>query len=190
VAAADVVLGGINTATAETTIRNTQTTSTAKALIGLVTTTGAGQSTAGVQGQSNATNGNGLFGVALSGAGAKGAWGRSANGTGVYGEATATSGTNYGVRGTTGSPGGIGVHGQNTGSDGTGILGVSNSGGNAIGVHGRPTDGMVCSARRPAMPAACLARPPPGMASTDLPRHRPGFRSGPTASRTPMPDTA
>jgi hypothetical protein len=78
VAAADVVLGAVNTATNATTIRNTQALSSAKAIVGLVTTTIAGSSTAGVQGQSNATNGNGLFGVAMSGPSAKGAWGRSA----------------------------------------------------------------------------------------------------------------
>ncbi len=127
----------------------------------------AGPSTAGVQGQSNATNGNGLFGVALSGPLAKGAWGRSANGFGVYGEATAATGTNYGVRGVTpstsgigvqglatatsggtfgvygqvASPAGRGVKGVSTATNGIGVFGVANAGGNATGVWGRSVDG-------------------------------------------------
>src|SRR5262245_29024006 len=162
-AAADVVLGATNTATAATTVRTTEVSATAKALIGLVTNAGVGPSTAGVQGQSNAQNGNGLFGVALSGPLAKGAWGRSANGFGIYGEATATSGANSVVRGITPSTSGTGIHGVSTATSGStvgvhgqaaspsgrgvqgvsaaangiGVFGVANAGTNARGVWGR-----------------------------------------------------
>src|SRR5262245_12651578 len=64
VSAADVVLRAVNNATTLTTIRTTEATSTAKALMGLVTFAGSGPSTAGVFGQSNASNGNGVFGMA------------------------------------------------------------------------------------------------------------------------------
>jgi hypothetical protein len=167
VSAADVVLGASNTATALTTIRTTEPTTTAKALLGLVTYAGSGPSTAGVMGQSNATNGNGVFGVALAGPSAKGVYGRSASGFGVYGEATApsgpafgvrgvtsstsgsgvqgyaiaTTGTTYGVYGQVASPAGRGVQGTSTAADGTGVFGQSLTGGNARGVWGRSTDG-------------------------------------------------
>jgi hypothetical protein len=141
VEAASVVLGAVNSATAATTIRTTQALSSAKAIVGLVTHSGAGPSTAGVQGQSNAQGGNGVFGVALTGAGAKGAWGRSANGTGVFGEATATSGVNYGVQGTTRSNAGVGVFGAaNAGPGVTGVLGRTLTG---TGVHGHATSTAV-----------------------------------------------
>jgi hypothetical protein len=166
VAAADVVLGAVNTASSATTIRNTQALNSAKAIVGLVTTSIAGPATAGVQGQSNAANGNGLFGVSGPGAAAKGAWGRSAAGIGVFGEAMATSGVNYGVRGVTpstsgtgvqgvanatsgatygvfgssASPAGRGVYGFNTAIDGVGVSGVANNG-VAKGVYGRSSSG-------------------------------------------------
>jgi hypothetical protein len=127
-AAADVVLGAVNTATAVTTIRNTQALNSAKALVGLVTYAGAGPSTAGVQGQSLAANGNGVFGVALSGTGAKGVWGRSALGVGVYGEATDATAATVGVRGET----------KSTHVDATGVLGVAQRG---QGVDGLATGG-------------------------------------------------
>src|SRR5262245_51354350 len=168
VPSADVVLGATNTAPTATTIRSNEVSASAKALIGLVTTTVAGPSTAGVQGQSNAANGNGLFGVALTGRTAKGVWGRSADGLGVYGEVTAPTGANYGMRGITpstggthahgtatansgatygafgsvSSPGGRGVHGANTAIGGTGVFGVANSGTSARGVHGRTAGGF------------------------------------------------
>jgi hypothetical protein len=168
VAAADVVLGAVNTAAAVTTIRTTEASGTAKAVSGLVMFAGMGNSTAGVQGQSNAANGNGVFGVALSGATAKGVWGRSSTGFGVYGEAIATTGANYGVRGVTPSTSGIGVHGiatattgattgvlgsvaaangrgvhgSNTGFNGTAVFGVATVGPSSKGVHGRTATGI------------------------------------------------
>jgi hypothetical protein len=142
VAAADVVLGAVNNATNATTIRTTQATVSAKAIVGLVAHAGAGASTAGVQGQSNAANGSGVFGVATSGAGAKGVWGRSGNGTGVFGEVTATSGPSNGVRGATASTAGYGVVGAATATTGanTGVIGYSNST-SGYGVQGAATAG-------------------------------------------------
>jgi hypothetical protein len=168
VAAADVVLGAVNTADAATTIRTTEESASAKALIGLVTTTIAGSSTAGVQGQSNAENGSGVFGLATNGAGARGVLGQSALGVGVHGQATATTVANVGVRGTTpstagygvqgvasatsgntygvsgssASPGGRGVQGTNTAIHGVGVLGIANSGTGSVGVLGRSRDGI------------------------------------------------
>jgi hypothetical protein len=120
-----VVLGALNTETTQTEIRTTQATNTARAIAGVVTHTGAGGATAGIWGQSNAQNGSGVFGVALNGFNAKGVWGRSTTGAGVFGEATGTTGINYGVKGTTPSPSGTGVFGLATGSSGftTGIAG-------------------------------------------------------------------
>src|SRR6186997_976631 len=68
VAAADVVLGATNTASSVTTIRSNEASASAKALSGVVLFAGTGNSTAGVYGQSNAANGNGVFGVAPTGA--------------------------------------------------------------------------------------------------------------------------
>jgi hypothetical protein len=113
VAAADVVLGAVNTVTGATTIRNDEAVSTAKAIVGTVLYDGSGGSTASVQGRSNAVNCIGLLGVAMAG-NSKDVLGRSANGTGVYGEATGTTGVIYGVRGTTPSTGGTGVQGVST----------------------------------------------------------------------------
>jgi hypothetical protein len=47
-----------------------------------------------------------------------GLYGKSANGTGVYGESTASSGTTYGVYGKTSSPTGYGVYATNTAAGG------------------------------------------------------------------------
>jgi hypothetical protein len=116
--AAAAQLGVVNNTTAATTIRTTQAASGAKALIGVVAYTGAGGATAGLQGQSNALQGNGVFGVAVNGTGAKGVWGQSANGTGVYGQTTSTSGTTHGVYGLTASTLGRGVYGQATATSG------------------------------------------------------------------------
>jgi hypothetical protein len=149
VAAADVVLGAINSAPAATTIRSTQALNSAKAIVGVVTFAGPGSSTAGVQGQSNSQNGNGVFGVASIG-NSKGVWGRSVNGRGVYGEATAAAGQTYGVYGQSASDGGIGVHGSGTygvsgfgryGVYATGVIhGVRGGSTNGTGVHGESTN--------------------------------------------------
>jgi hypothetical protein len=127
VSAANVVLGAANTAGSATTIRSNEAIHTAKALVGVVLHAGPGGSTAGVQGQSNALHGNGVFGVALSGS-SKGVWGRSANGRGVYGEATGTTAVNYGVYGQSKSIQGYGVFG-------IGRIGVRARSDDNVGLH-------------------------------------------------------
>lgn len=149
--AASVMLGALNTAAAATTIRTTQALNSAKAIVGVVAYTGPGGSTAGVQGQSNATHGNGVFGVALSGS-SKGVWGRTSQGIGVYGEAIGTTSANRGVLGSTPSPTGtgvfglatatsgfpIGVSGQALAPTGLGVVGFASSGsGLSRGVYGQ-----------------------------------------------------
>jgi hypothetical protein len=107
-----VRVGQASWGTATTTITNTAASSSAVAIKGFVSTTGAGGSTVGVWGQSAAQNGNGVFGYVTDGStGAKGVWGRSVNGRGVEGEATGTSSQNFGVYGTSASGNGIGVYG-------------------------------------------------------------------------------
>jgi hypothetical protein len=135
-AAADVVLGAINTATSETTIRNTTAANTSVAVKGVVTTNVNGGATAGVWGQSNAQGGSGVFGIALAG-NSKGVWGRSADGTGVYGEATGTSGQNVGVTGVSRSAdAGIGVRGTGSmGVVGEGTVAGINASGDVYGVY-------------------------------------------------------
>jgi hypothetical protein len=139
-AAADVLLGGINNTTSATTIRNNVVGPTdAKAIVGVVSQTGPGAATAGVMGQSNAKNGNGVFGVALSG-GSKGVWGRTLSGVGVYGQAIATTGGGHGVFGETLAPDGRGVYGQAAAVSGRGrgVYGIARSQ-QGIGVYGRAT---------------------------------------------------
>src|SRR5262245_66111565 len=60
-----VKVGTVNAGSAGTEVRNTAAASNAIALKGVVTTGVVGPSTAGVFGQSNAHNGNGLFGIGL-----------------------------------------------------------------------------------------------------------------------------
>jgi hypothetical protein len=92
----------------------------------------------GVQGQNSAAGGTGVLGVANNGSDAKGVWGRSASGYGVYGETTA-SGLVAGVLGVANAaPNGWGVYGGGyTGVYGSGAVngvhGVTNDG---YGVHG------------------------------------------------------
>jgi hypothetical protein len=131
-----VELGATNTAAGVTTIRTTEASESAKALVGHVLNSGSGPSTAGVYGRSDALDGNGVFGVAPEGVGVfgyaahgKGVVGHSVSHTGVLGEVTATTGTNFGVRGTTPSTAGIGVRGVASATSGrtTGVLGVVHS---------------------------------------------------------------
>src|SRR5262245_49231270 len=77
VAAADVMLGAVNVATTSTEIRSTQEWIQAKAIVGHVTYTGAGSSTAGIFGQSDALNGSGVQGWAMSGSSSRGVVGQS-----------------------------------------------------------------------------------------------------------------
>jgi hypothetical protein len=138
-------VGQLHTGTAVTEVRNTAAVNTAVALKGVVTTTVAGGSTAGVWGQSNATNGNGVFGVSGPGASAKGVWGRSASGWGVYGEGPGGYGVfgngSYGVVGTSTSHSGIygsggpnGVYGRGSSN---GVYGEAIGGQGGSGVFGR-----------------------------------------------------
>jgi hypothetical protein len=94
-----------------------------------------------------------VFGIATNtGVGTKGVWGRATNGIGVNGEATGTTGTTFGVRGTSKAPTGrgvsgeathtsgqsYGVYGRSSSMEGTGVYGRAGSvaGGNSYGVYG------------------------------------------------------
>jgi hypothetical protein len=150
-----VRVGNLTVGTALTTVRNNQDASDAVALKGLVATTGPGGGTAGVWGQSWANNGNGVFGIAMAG-NSKGVWGRTANGSGVYGQATGTSGINHGVYGVSESPSGrgvsgkgglTGVYGESTTNLGAGVQGKGGKHGvygigNDSGVRGLGTYGV------------------------------------------------
>lgn len=132
-----VTVGNLNTGTSATTVRNMQVATDAVALKGIVAMAGAGGSTAGLWGQSNATHGNGVFGIAVSG-NSKGVWGRSQDGRGVNGEATGTTGTNFGVYGESKSNQGQGVHGEASATTGLnyGVVGISKSS-SGRGVYGK-----------------------------------------------------
>jgi hypothetical protein len=118
-----VILGIGNSATNRTTIRNTAASGDAVALLGIVTTTTSGTSTAGLYGRSNAVGGNGVRGQSGPGSTARGVWGTSTGGRGVYGEATNGSGSTFGVFGVAPSDAGTGVFGSG------GRYGVRASGG-------------------------------------------------------------
>jgi hypothetical protein len=97
-----------------------------------VTNTSATGFTFGVQGQSNSTDGRGVFGIATAGSGGTyGVWGlsHSTEGRGVYGVATATSGTAVGVWGQSNSTAGRGVYGIANATSGStfGVWGLSQS---------------------------------------------------------------
>jgi hypothetical protein len=150
-AAASVQLGKVNSSTAPTTFRNTRKVSNAKALLGVTSDTGGGGSTAGVYGRSYGRHGSGVVGVATNGDDAKGVWGKSATGTGVYGQASATSGVTYGVYGVTASTVGRGVYGKATATSGftygvfgetvssfgRGVYGFAAASSGGVGVHGQ-----------------------------------------------------
>ena len=105
-------------------------------------TTGAG---AGVVGGTNATSGYGLTGYATATTGQNGGvWGSSTSttlGRGVVGYVYGTTGTNYGVWGQTGSAGGTGVIGLAFATTGTatGVNGQSSSP-SGYGVYGANSD--------------------------------------------------
>ena len=83
-----------------------------------------------VRGESESTNGRGVYGRANAATGSTyGVYGRSDSvvGRGVYGHASADSGSNYGVYGRTESSSGTGVYGYASSSD---------AGGNSAAIHG------------------------------------------------------
>ncbi len=113
--AASVVLGGTNSATRNTIIRNTKASSTAKGVVGRTTYTGAALNAAGVQGIADGTNASGVWGIANKGPNAAGVYGASTTGTGVVG---------YGPDGVYGE-GVVGVMGSSGILDGAGVLGIA-----------------------------------------------------------------
>jgi trimeric autotransporter adhesin len=100
-------------------------------------------------GGGNAISGSSTSGVGLSGTGIYGVEGQTttayapavlgvasgANGEGVFGQETATTGNSYGVYGQTASPAGAGVEGYATSSPGIGVLGTAPDG-QGIGIEG------------------------------------------------------
>jgi hypothetical protein len=80
----------------------------------------------GVYGQTAASDQSGVLGVANSSSGGSGVKGTSKAGSGVYGE-TAAGGLQAGVYGSN-TGGGIGVLGTSSGSTGTGIMAISETG--------------------------------------------------------------
>ena len=136
--AAGVVLGGTNNSGHATTIQNTAHSSSAKAIVGRTTYTGAASSSAGIAGESKGTGGIGVYGVAKNGTGARGVLGRAPHGTGVRGEST----DNYGVYGTGGNSGvyGTGAYGVYGVGTTAGCLGTSGAG---YGVYGTAPVGVL-----------------------------------------------
>lgn len=78
----------------------------------------------GVEGQTSTADAPAILGVAS-----------GTSGEGVFGQETATTGTNYGVYGQNASPGGAGVEGYATSSQGVGVLGTAPNGA-GVGVEG------------------------------------------------------
>jgi len=114
-----------------------QTDGSGRAVFGLATAAGGG--TYGVFGQSNSTDGRGVYGLATAatGGGAYGVFGQSnsTDGRGVYGLATAATGNNYGGRFESSSTSGIGVFGWAYAGSGT-VYGVFGQGSVAPGGYG------------------------------------------------------
>jgi hypothetical protein len=142
-----VLLGkNANDATLQTVVRNTA--AGGKALVGLASNTTQSGASAGVYGQSNASQGFGVYGVGHTGIHGRGnalpnSWG--VGGSGVYGVVGA--GTTRGVTGY----GPQGVSGFATGSNSTGtygegdfgVFGRGNAGANSYGVYGAGPFGLV-----------------------------------------------
>jgi hypothetical protein len=122
-----------DTTASELLVKNTNDSSSAFGLYGLLTATSPTVNATAVRGQNSATNGWG-YGVWGTQAGSgTGVYGFTPSGKGVWGNST--SGT--GVRGTSSS--GTGILGQHTGTSGTapGVEGLTSStSGNAAGVYG------------------------------------------------------
>lgn len=94
------------------------TAANATAVLGILTPTSSGASSAAVRGINNSTTTNGI-GVWGSQAGnGTGTLGSSVGGVGIYGNATSTTATNYGVWGQSASSVGTGVYAVATSTDG------------------------------------------------------------------------
>jgi len=121
------------------------TSSNANGVRGYVNSTSPGSGSSGVRGINNGTNGSG-YGVHGSHAGGGyGMYGTSVSGRGVYGSASSSSGTTYGVYGLSSSTSGNGVFGWATAGTGTtyGVHGISNSTSTSgAGVNGYSNDGI------------------------------------------------
>ena len=149
-----VRLASTNSGYGDTVVQNTSTDTTARGLHGRAVGAGVsgtqtssgntgslGQPTSGVFGQAYSTSGNGVRGVANTGAFAYGVWGSAQAGTGVVGQGPT------GVSGASFATGGTGVRGTaSTGATAAGVAGTSTSGygvagAGKIGVEGAAADG-------------------------------------------------
>ena len=132
--AARVVLGATNNETAPTRFHNTAASSSAQALVGRTTYTGAAGSSRGVVGISDGQGGVGVVGQANGGANARGVLGTSTAGTGVRG--TSTTGTGVKGEATSTGSGNFGVYGSSAGASGRGVFGQSLNVSSGVGVYG------------------------------------------------------
>jgi hypothetical protein len=130
------------------------TSANAVGVLGVVSPTSPGAYAAAVRGINNGTAGPGIGVWGSQAGGGWGVYGTSVSGNGVRGEATATSGTTYGVFGLSASTDGTGVYGVATATSGsnvglygvsastsgTGVYGVANAAsGSTYGVYGVST---------------------------------------------------
>jgi len=149
-----VRLASINSGYGDTVVQNTSTSTAARGLHGRARGSGVtgtqsssgntgsmGQTGNGVFGQAYSTSGNGVRGVANSGALAYGVWGSAQSGTGVVGHGrTGVSGSSFatdgsGLRGTAGT-GSLAAGVEGTSSSGYGVSGTGR-----VGVEGTTPDG-------------------------------------------------
>jgi trimeric autotransporter adhesin len=96
------------------------TSSNATGVRGNVTSTTPGSGSAGVHGRNFGTGSNGIGVKGTHDGGGWGVFGETVSGRGVYGIASATSGTTYGVYGRSNSADGVAVYGQNLSNSGAG----------------------------------------------------------------------
>jgi hypothetical protein len=131
---------------------NPSTADYAFALHGIISNANPGAFSAAVRGQNNGTGGNGIGVWGSQDGSGWGVYGTSVSGRGVYGVASATSGTTYGVYGESTSTSGrgvyglasatsgltYGVYGRSDSTSGTGVFGYAYAtSGAAWGVYGR-----------------------------------------------------
>jgi hypothetical protein len=108
---------------------NPSTADYAFALHGIISSASPGAFSAAVRGQNNGTGGYGIGVWGSQDGSGWGVYGTSVSGIGVYGYASATSGTTYGVYGVFNSTSGAGVYGLASATSGSpnGVYGVSRS---------------------------------------------------------------